>query len=360
MKFTKNTVLKYSNYTAALTRSLKATERLHCRVDEEQDAVYVCNGYFLVKLNRAEYDALVRPVTQREAGNYVIDTNGDLDPTHEPLDAVKLLADAARDAAHALTPAPFLVDPRTKGTKAKIATYYSASGNFVAGFNSDYAAIISGDLPRKSKNAVSPMVVFSGDEPQAMILPVRLDETKSRVPAAVRAYFTDEPQESGDERLTKARKERDEWMETARRLEAERDSREAENAQLRRENEQLRQDYAQQHIESEYMASQFERLESDIVGKNREIKFLTERLNAQPDPQPQEAAEVQRSQAPADKAAALVEKLSALDGITATVKGAQTAAPVVWIDGNTDAHKTELEQIGARYSAKRSAWYVKI
>lgn len=360
MKFTKNTVLKYSNYTAALTRSLKATERLHCRVDEEQNAVYVCNGYFLVKLNPAEYDALVRPVTQREAGNYVINTDGETDTTHEPLDAAKLLADAARDAAHELTPAPFLFDPHTKGTKAKIATYYSESGDFVAGFNSDYAAIISGDLPRKSKNAISPMVVFSGDEPQAMILPVRLDETKSRVPAAVRAYFTDKPQESGDEKLTRARKERDDWENTARRLEAERDSREAEAAQLRRENEQLRQDYAQKHIDGEELRRQIEELQAVLASKNEQIEALTGRLNAQPDPQPAPVVEVQPEQAPADKAAALVEKLAALEGITATIKGAQTAAPVVWLTGEADAHKDKIEAMGGKWSAKRGAWYFKI
>lgn len=267
MKATKNTVLKYSLYTAALTRSLKATERLHCRVDEENSAVYVCNGYFVVKLNPAEYDALVRPVTQREAGDFVL-YNGEADTTREPLDMEKLLTDAAQEAAHELTPAPFLVDPCTKSTKSKIIPYYSESGDFVAGFNSDYAAIISPNLPRKGKNPISPMVVFSGDEPQAMILPVRIDETKSRLPAAVRAYFTDKPVES--------------------------------------------------------------------------------------------SAVVQQEQAPADKATALVEKLAALDGITATIKGAQTAAPVVWLTGEADAHKDEIEKLGGKWSGKRSAWYFKI
>ena len=340
MKFSKNTVLKYSNYTAALTRSLKGTERIHVRADEESNAVYVCNGYFLVKLDPAEYDALIRPVTQREAGNFVI-YEGETDTAREPLDMVKTLADAAREAVHDLTPAPFLVDPCAKGTKAKIAPYYSESGDFVAGFNSDYAAIISADLPRKSKNAVSPMVIYSGDEPQAMILPVRIDETKSRVPA----YFTDKPQEPADEKLTRARKERDDWQETARRLETERDSREAENAQLQRDNEQLRQQYAEKHIEAEEL--------------RRQIEALTERLNAQPDPQPA-AEESAQEQTPADKAAALVEKLAALEGITATVKGAQTAAPVVWLTVENDAHKDEIEAMGGKWSGKRSAWYFKI
>ena len=332
MNTKKNAVLKYSNFTTALTRNLKITERLHCRVNEETRAVYVCNGYFLVKLDRTEYDALVRPVTQREAGNFVI-YNGEADTVNEPLDMEKLLADAAQDAAHELAPAPFLFDPGVKGVKSKIAAYYSESGDFVAGFNSDYAAIISASLPRKSKNPTSPMVVFSRSEPQAMILPVRIDKEKSRVPAAVRAYFTDKPEESADEKLKRARKDRDEWEALARRLEAERDSRERELADLQKV----------------------------LADKTAEIETLTERLNAQPDPQPQEeAAEVQQEQTPAGKAAALVETLAALDGITATVKGAQTAAPVVWLTSAADAHKEKIEAMGGKWSTKRGAWYFKI
>lgn len=333
MNAKKNAVLKYSNYTTALTRSLKITERLHCRVNEETRAVYVCNGYFLVKLDRTEYDALVRPVTQREAGNFVIE-NGEQVP-NEPLDMEKLLADAAQEAAHELTPAPFLFDPGVKGVKSKIAAYYSESGDFVAGFNSDYAAIIAPSLPRKSKNPTSPMVVFRGDEPQAMILPVRLGspEKPSRVPAAVRAFFTDKPEESADEKLKRARKDRDEWEQMARRLEAER-------------------------VGLERTISDLQKVLAD---KTAEIEALTDRLNAQPDPQPQEeAAEAQQEQTPADKAAALVETLAALDGITATVKGAQTAAPVVWLTGEADAHKDEIEKLGGKWSGKRSAWYFKI
>ncbi len=333
MNAKKNAVLKYSNYTTALTRSLKITERLHCRVNEETRAVYVCNGYFLVKLDRTEYDALVRPVTQREAGNFVIE-NGEQVP-NEPLDMEKLLADAAQEAAHELTPAPFLFDPGVKGVKSKIAAYYSESGDFVAGFNSDYAAIIAPSLPRKSKNPTSPMVVFRGDEPQAMILPVRLGspEKPSRVPAAVRAFFTDKPEESADEKLKRARKDRDEWEQMARRLEAER-------------------------VGLERTISDLQKVLAD---KTAEIEALTDRLNAQPDPQPQEeAAEAQQEQPPADEAAALVETLAALDGITATVKGAQTAAPVVWLTGEADAHKEKIEAMGGKWSNKRGAWYFKI
>lgn len=327
---TKNTVLKYSNYTAALTRNLKATERLHCRVNEEHSAVYVCNGYFLVKLDRAEYDALVRPVIQREAGNFVVE-NGQTNTTMQPLDMEKLLTDAARDAAHDLTPAPFLVDPGAKSTVAKIATYYSKDGDFVAGFNSDYNAIISAGLPRKSKNPTSPMVVYSGEEPQAMILPVRLGDTKSRIPSAVRAYFTEKPEESADEKAIRAR-------------EAAADE---------------RVDKANQ--ERDALRRQVEELQKALADKTAEAAALAERLNTQPDPRPREEAdEAKQDQTPAEKATALVEKLTALEGVTATIKGVQTAAPVVWLTVEADSHKDEIEKMGGKWSGKRSSWYFKI
>lgn len=61
---------------------------------------------------------------------------------------------------------------------------------------------------------------------------------------------------------------------------------------------------------------------------------------------------------PANKAAAVLAALESLDGITATVKGAQTSAPVVWIGGTVEAHKTTLEKLGAKWSCKRSAYYI--
>ena len=61
---------------------------------------------------------------------------------------------------------------------------------------------------------------------------------------------------------------------------------------------------------------------------------------------------------PANKAAAVLAALESLDGITATVKGAQTSAPVVWIGGTVEAHKTTLEKLGAKWSGKRAAYYI--
>lgn len=338
MKATRNTVLKYSPYTPALTRALKSGGiRLHCSVDDDS-MIYFCNGYFIVKVNRAEYDALIRPVTLREAGDWALDLNGEAVP-EKPLDMKKLLSDAAREAVHDMTRAPFLVEP-VKGGKASITTYYSASGDFVAGFNSDYDAILSRSLPRKGKNPSSAMVIYSGDDPTAMILPVRIHEEKSRIPAAVRAWFTetgsDGEQPKTDKAAEKLRRDYDALLKSAH-------DTEDENKNLHRQLEGLRQQYAEKHIESEALRRQVEELQTALASK--------------PDPQPQEAADDAQ---PQDKAAALVEKLAALPGVTATVKGAQTAAPVVWLSGEIDAHADEIKQMGGKWSGKRGAWYFTI
>lgn len=353
MNTTKNAVLKYSHFTPALTRALKENSaRIHCKVDD--GAVYVCTGYFAVKLTGMEYDALVRPVTQRDPGNWVLHENGDTSP--DPIDLPKLMTDDGKAATHAVTPAPMFFE--AKGTKRKsnapqLVGYYSKSGDFVAAFNSHYAAIISPALERKSAGSKSPMMVYIEGEPVAMILPVRID-TDSPMARAVRAWFA-ETDGDGEQAAPGGSVERliNENGELRRKCE---DAKKHGEALLSRI-ETLQQCYGKAHADFEEQRRQVEELKAALASKNEQIETLTERLNAQPDPQPQEAA---ADAQPQDKAAALVEKLAALPGVTATVKGAQTAAPVVWLTGDTDAHKGEIEKLGGKWSGKRSAWYFKI
>lgn len=70
-------------------------------------------------------------------------------------------------------------------------------------------------------------------------------------------------------------------------------------------------------------------------------------------------AEVQPQQTAADPAAAAQAFAARFpaDGMTATIKGLQTASPVVWVEGDTAAHAKDLEAAGARWSVKRSAYY---
>ena len=328
------TALKYSFFFPALTRALKETGaisgsggRIHCNIDDD-GMIYVCTGYFAVKLTAPEYDALVRPVTQRDAGKWVLNEYGDTTP--DPIDIPKIIDNAAKDAAHTIAAAPMFFD-MSKGKKSKsnapqLVGYYSESGDFVTAFNSHYAAIVSPSLERKSKGSSSPMVVYSGDSPIAIILPVKVD-ADSPTARAVRAWFTDDDTASSEQTAPGENVER-----------------------LIRENDQLRRDCEAAKKHNGDLIRRIDELQG-------QMKAMTEHMNAQPDPQPQEAAaDVQ----PQDKTAALVEKLATLPGVTATVKGAQTAAPVVWLTGEADAHADEIKQMGGKWSGKRGAWYFTI
>ena len=49
-----------------------------------------------------------------------------------------------------------------------------------------------------------------------------------------------------------------------------------------------------------------------------------------------------------------------LAGVTTTIKGAQTAAPVVWLAGDTERHADAIKAAGAKWSNKKSAYYVRV
>ena len=49
-----------------------------------------------------------------------------------------------------------------------------------------------------------------------------------------------------------------------------------------------------------------------------------------------------------------------VDGLTATIKGATTAAPVVWLAGDTKPHEKEIEAAGGKWSGKKNAYYFRV
>ena len=46
--------------------------------------------------------------------------------------------------------------------------------------------------------------------------------------------------------------------------------------------------------------------------------------------------------------------------MTTTIKGAQTAAPVIWLAGNTQEHAEAIKAAGGKWSNKKSAFYVRV
>ena len=65
-------------------------------------------------------------------------------------------------------------------------------------------------------------------------------------------------------------------------------------------------------------------------------------------PEPKTAAEI------------IAARWAEVDGLTATIKGAQTAAPVVWLAGDTKPHAKAIEADGGKWSAKKNAYYFRV
>ena len=67
---------------------------------------------------------------------------------------------------------------------------------------------------------------------------------------------------------------------------------------------------------------------------------------------------VQAKKAPA--AEIIAARWAEVDGLTATIKGATTAAPVVWLAGDTKPHEKEIEAAGGKWSGKKNAYYFRV
>ena len=69
---------------------------------------------------------------------------------------------------------------------------------------------------------------------------------------------------------------------------------------------------------------------------------------AEQKPEPKTAAEI------------IAARWAEVDGLTATIKGATTAAPVVWLAGDTKPHEKEIEAAGGKWSGKKNAYYFRV
>ena len=56
----------------------------------------------------------------------------------------------------------------------------------------------------------------------------------------------------------------------------------------------------------------------------------------------------------------IATRFQSMPGITATVKGAQTASPVIWLSGDTESNLEAIKAAGAKWSAKRGAYYYRV
>lgn len=306
-------------FTSALTKELKRSESVYVSLDAGKKRVAVSNGFFLAVLSVPEYDALIRPVTGRDPGSFTIDKSGFKEGAPDFSKAMKM---TGQEAAAQL--APIAIPNGKKGTQN---VYYSTERG-ASIVNAAFVECLAQPDIAYTQGRNYPLYFLTADgDLYALLLPIRAQYFE-KYERMARAYFEEEP--AGDETTKKARKDRDEWRNTADRIAKERDNLLKELALTQKERDKARAERDEQIARVKELESQLE----DALNKPEEAK-------------------------PADEKPALnTAAFEKLDGVTVVIKGAATNKPVAWITGETKKHAETLKKAGCKWSVKKSAWYL--
>ena len=320
----------YGYFTKQAAKAIKG-DRIMCRTYDDGHTIYLCNGYVLYKCSPADYDAIFRAALGRDPGDWSYNKGIDAVSPCD-WDAAGMMEKSAQAATHKMERVALEFQTGGKPAAATIAEDRS----FTALFNPAFLdAVENCDLFSAGK-AGAAIYAREGD-PVALIMPVKINEAQDRT---IRA-FVDAPEKEDRPAVDTLEQEKAA-------AEARADALTNELVTLRAALEKSQAEAVELSQELEAVKQQMER-ETAPVDRSR-LAELVEAAAAE-----YKAEQAAQDMTPAQKAVARVEAL----GLTATIKGAQTAAPVVWINGGEDRAE-DLKKAGAVWSAKRSAYYIRV
>lgn len=298
---------KYTgNYTNTVKKALASADRLACQVVGEGATknIYICNGYFIFKMNVLEYSNLVQPVTHCEAGNWEI-RNGNREALsiNIPEFLQREINNAEQKPAAELTRCPVLFSVG----KGEATALYNSRDNYTVILNNSFLGAIWAGAICTTVSPLSPVLFRDEMGVFAMVMPIKPEAKISR---AVAAYFTDG------------------------------ETQPETNTALIEELNAAEKALAEAETEAAALRAQLEELKAQ---KSAELTAVPE-------------------QAPAarDDLQSIVERFTAIPGIVATVKGAQTASPVVWLSGDTQQNAATIKAAGGKWSTKRNMFYFRV
>jgi len=300
---------------------------LYCNVDED-GIIYLCNGQWLFRMTPAEYAAIAAPATNCDPANWIIDKHGKKDGNPENCFIniyKKYLADFPSEKLHLVQRSP--LEQMTERNSLMLG-FYSFDTKEAYFYNKSFVDSLQ-PATILATNATGPAFVGMNDGGAvAIILPIRAQESARR---AVKAYFT-EPSD------------------------AEQKNNNAE--QLQQQNAEQAEQLQRAEAMREALANKITELCDEITSRNNEIEALKKQIEQQPAAAP--AATEQPAPDLKTAAEMIAERFRAFAGVEAVIKGATTSAPVVWLKGNTKQHENEITAAGAKWSGKKSAYYIKV
>ena len=263
-------------------------------------------------MNPPEYAATVQGFTCCEPGNWTIDKDGKHEDDAHKLDLVRLYADTLKTNADAQ---PLQRSPLTVQTpKAAAVCYYNAAADFAAIYDTKFIAALHPAAQLRAASAISAAVAYCDNKPFAVVMPIKAEPETVR---AVRAFFT------------------------------EADGNNAKTGEA----DKLRAELAQSQEEAAALRGDLYRAANEITELKNKLAEQHETKSEQP------AAETVEPKTAAEIIAA---RWAEVDGLTATIKGAATAAPVVWLSGDTKPHAKAIEADGGKWSGKKNAYYFRV
>ena len=308
-------------FTKTAGKAFKS-DRMICR--EANGYNYVCNGYVIFKMTMEEYDATIRPVVKCDPGDWWIDKSGKRELRPDEMNLAKLLQDAvdsAKDTKSA-TIAPMLF----KLDKVNAAGMMDQKSGKTAFFNSLFVDAFAADTEFHITGTTSPAVAVMGGEAIGLIMPLRASQKMIR---AVESYCADEAQDAkpanGKACFDDGKKDKT----------------------IKAMKEAI-----------ENLAADNSRLAKELESYKAKVQELMAEQNAQQD-EPQQEQEKEPEQ-PSAESESPIDKFNNFPGTIATMKGANTEHPVIWITGDTKPHAKALKELGAKWSHKKSAWYYKV
>lgn len=326
-----------STFTTELTRQLRRAPKDSALViNNHNGCIYASNGYFAVILTADEYDKFVRPITMRDPGNYKMQ-HGDIiegaDNVLDILGVIKSALDKGRGKFGILDRCP-LTAAETKGRS--LAFYHNASDGEIHVFNQAYTSVFSDDCFLSIADPFTPAIVRHLDPGDSVdnarivgiVLPVRHKPNTAAVRAA-RAYYNDAP----------AADKKDVADNTA-----------ELRAELEKANARAKAAEQQAALDRKASSDKIAELEKALESLRGALATASTTATS---PRPAAATSAPHN------AQAIADKLAALPGVTATIKGAQTSVPIVWLSGNVNANRAAIEKAGGKWSTKRAAYYVR-
>jgi hypothetical protein len=313
----------YGRYTLSATAAIKAAikkERIFCNNSDR--GILVSDGHYILSMDRYEYDAIARPVFQRDPGSFVFDKKGiqESDTSNIYTLYTKILDALVVGKNELMQRAPFI----TKEESFDLCYYYNKRSDFVATYNAEYMDVFAPGTGFYATSPKQPAIAVYDMELFAAVLPVN-NMNADRI-HAIKSFFVADPAAYESTRIS----------------------------ELQKENEELKSRYATAENLFKDLQTEYETLKTAYEELKTDKPVITLETPAA-DP----AAEADAEDTSANhKDPETLEDLTSIDGVELVINGKQTDSPVSWIYG-AEKYQELLHKLGFKWSAKKSGYWKK-